>query len=195
MGYDKADPFRSCRRFVVLPYSDHRPTRGLQQPIRLGVPRLIPCNFLRPVPTIYRVFSAAVNRAPVPEATIEEHGDAGGPEDYVGPAPQPGLTERWWRAIHPVAEALLVEHAPDGELGLSVPAALELHPAPDARADGVGAAAPRYGWRPSRVREARTAAWRQRWGRRILLACGLGQGSSTRVANQASKLVSRPVAM
>lgn len=58
-----------------------------------------------PVPTVHRVLAPTVRRAPVPEASVHEYGNASAREDDVR-----STTEfREWADVHPVAMTTCME--------------------------------------------------------------------------------------
>lgn len=72
----------------VLPNSHDQPAGARKCFVSVDVAAPVPIDLGRPIPTVHVVAAAAMDRAAMPEATVDKDRHSGGPEDDVGLASQ-----------------------------------------------------------------------------------------------------------
>jgi hypothetical protein len=116
-SYRLLDPFRCQRRVFMLPEAHHKPPRLIEGPVRLPVAFQVASKFGTPVRGIGTRW-LEVLRAHVPEAPVDEDGDAGSGEDQI-------WTDLIFRDddsfVDSVAKAGGVQDRSDPSLGSGVP--------------------------------------------------------------------------
>ncbi len=114
---------RRTIRVRVFPHPNDEPASGAQECVRFCVPIAIGLNFLDP-PGPVALRRRAMDRAAVPEASIDEYGHSGSSKhDVRSPAPHVGKG----RMVYAKPKAGTMEHATQRTLGLSVRSALIDH--------------------------------------------------------------------
>lgn len=116
------DLIDSPHRVLVFPDSHHEEAKSFQQSSGLFVPPLSTSDLLSP-PRGVRLRRPTMERAPMPEAAVDEdcHPLAG--EDEVGTTADLGDRS----LVDPISEAAGVQLPPDGLLAACVPLALRSH--------------------------------------------------------------------
>ena len=95
----------------MFPHSYHEPTGLAQAPIGVAIASDVAQQFAAP-PGGVGLGPGRMKWADVPEAAVEEHGDAGTAEQQVGATPQGRLRFR----VHAVAETTGEHQTPDRPL-------------------------------------------------------------------------------
>src|SRR5690606_12077584 len=83
----RADRIGDVDRILVLPEAKHSPTRRPQQFVRLAISLSVALDLRRPVSHVW-LGRREMRGASVPEAPVNEHGNAPPSEDDVSGAPQ-----------------------------------------------------------------------------------------------------------
>lgn len=133
LAFDRRSDLVRCPRWlVVLPNTQDGPPRGREKLIVTTVSGNVSVQLGAPVVGV-RTRAHAVNRAPVPKASVDEDGDPSGGEDDVRAASH----ARVWTAVLEEPESPRVEGGPNCSLGPRVRAAVADHHGADAvRAGG-----------------------------------------------------------
>jgi hypothetical protein len=114
---------------LVLPRSDNFPARGAERALDSTVPGEVSLELRDPVVRV-AARNVAVLRAAVPEAAVNEHGDAPAAEDDVRPHLK--TVESEW-IVDTEAQPPGVKRPTDGPLGLGVAPWVAGHPLGDGR--------------------------------------------------------------
>jgi len=116
---------RSLVRIVVFPEPEDLPTGGYQPCICIAVPRDVRRQLPSP-PRGVHLGVGCVDRAPMPEAAVDEHRDTRRDEREVGAAA--GARKR---PIHPIAKPEAMHCGPECQLAGCVPPGGGLHASPN----------------------------------------------------------------
>lgn len=112
----------------MLPDPKREPARLSELRIGVAIPSNVPADLLRPI-VLMGLRDPTMLETPMPQATINKHGDLGGSEDEVGPPAEVG--ERL--SVHAVSQAALVDLRAYSDLGSRVTPAVALHDPGDGR--------------------------------------------------------------
>lgn len=107
----------------MLPDSHHEPAGAGQELPGLLVPAAVAGDFVGPVPAVDVVRAAAVLRAPVPEAAIDENCHTGRAEHNVGFAPE----ARQGCLVQAVTKPQSMQRATKDKFGRCALTALDAH--------------------------------------------------------------------
>lgn len=105
----------------MFPESQHPPPCVIETQGCLAIALDIATELGKPIVAV-AFWVGRVNRAAVPEASVDVDGDTHTGEDDVGAMP---VAER--SKVHAIAESSGMEEPPDGQLGLSVAASISAH--------------------------------------------------------------------
>jgi hypothetical protein len=133
LSHELLDPVSDCFGILVLPRPDDCPAARFEPSSRVCIARRRGLNLVSP-PLGIRLHDLAVSRTPMPEAAVNEHGDAGPAEDNVCSPWHGGLRSE----VNAVPQSASMKLPTKSHLGLGIAPLDGLHAAPYARRAGRG---------------------------------------------------------